>query len=126
MSTLAAWLAFWPALAVVGVANGVLRELTFGRHLPERTAHRISTLTAGLLCGAAAWVFSRWWPVASTAESALIGGAWVAMTVAFEVAFGHWVAGHSWARLLEDYDLRRGRVWPFFLLWLALLPWLVG
>jgi hypothetical protein len=33
------------------------------------------------------------------------------MTVVFEFAFGHWVDGDSWSALLENYDVRAGKVW---------------
>ena len=49
------------------------------------------------------------------------------MTVAFEFGFGHFVAGHSWQRLLGDYNLLEGRVWLLFLLWiLVVVPLLHG
>jgi hypothetical protein len=46
------------------------------------------------------------------------------MTIAFEFGFGHYVAGHSWSRLLADYNLANGRVWSLFLAWIAVLPYL--
>jgi hypothetical protein len=46
------------------------------------------------------------------------------MTLAFEFLFGHFVAGHSWARLLQDYNLLAGRVWVLLLAWVALAPYL--
>jgi len=42
----ARWLLAWPGGAVIGVANGVLREATYGRRLPERAAHQLSGATA--------------------------------------------------------------------------------
>jgi len=39
-----------------------------------------------------------------------IGLVWLAMTVAFEFLFGDYVAGHSWDRLLHDYNLFAGRL----------------
>jgi len=44
------------------------------------------------------------------------------MTVAFEFLFGHYVMGHSWHRLLQDYDLHQGRVWVLVLAWTAFGP----
>jgi apolipoprotein N-acyltransferase len=47
------------------------------------------------------------------------------MTVIFEFGFGHYVAGHSWSHLLADYNLLAGRVWFLFLIWIALLPYVI-
>ncbi len=44
------------------------------------------------------------------------------MTIAFEFGFGHFVAGHSWGRLLADYNLLTGHVWVLFLLWVLVVP----
>jgi hypothetical protein len=55
-----------------------------------------------------------------------LGIAWLTITVLFELAFGHWVAGHPWSRLLADYNILAGRLWVFVLLTTALAPWLMG
>lgn len=55
-----------------------------------------------------------------------MGGFWLALTVAFEFAFGRAVAGHSWARLLRDYDVRRGRFWTAVLVVTFLAPWIAA
>jgi hypothetical protein len=71
------------------------------------------------------WTFSHVCPLRDSGSAALIGGLWLLMTVAFEFLFGRYVAKQDWKRLLADYDLRRGRVWPLFLAWITILPWLV-
>ena len=53
-----------------------------------------------------------------------IGLIWLGLTVAFEFLFGRFVAGHSWIRLLQDYNILAGRVWSLLLLWVALAPYL--
>jgi hypothetical protein len=42
--------------------------------------------------------------------------------VLFELGFGHWVDGESWAELAEQYDLASGHVWLLVLVWLGLGP----
>ena len=116
---------FWLILAVVAVLNGVLRQATYGRHLPELAAHQVSTVTGILLIGAVVWKLSRFWPIGSAKEAWIIGFCWLSMTIAFEFGFGHYVAGHSWSRLFADYNLADGRVWSLFLVWIAVLPYLV-
>ena len=114
--------AFWLVLAVLAIVNGVLRVNTYGRYLPELAAHQISTLTGIALTGIAVWLFHRKQPTASMSEAWLIGAMWLAMTVAFEFGFGHFVAGQSWEHLFVDYNLFAGRIWPLFLLWMLVMP----
>ena len=46
------------------------------------------------------------------------------LTIAFEFLFGHYIAGHAWSKLFQDYNILAGRVWAVVLLWVALAPWL--
>ncbi len=115
----------WMGLAVLGVLNGSVRVLTYGKLMPELAAHQLSTVTGILLIAYAVSQFHRRWPIRSRGEAVAIGLMWLCMTVIFEFGFGHYLMGHSWARLLHDYNLMQGRVWSLFLLWLALVPWWV-
>jgi hypothetical protein len=118
------YLFFWLILAAVAILNGVLRQATYGRHLSELAAHQLSTLTGILLTGGVVWALNRFWPIRSAQEAWITGVCWLLMTVAFEFGFGHYVAGHSWARLIADYNLLEGRVWSLFLAWITVVPYL--
>jgi len=69
-------------------------------------------------------MLSRRWPLESARRAWLVGFAWLIFTVVFEFGFGHYVAGHPWERLMQDYNLVQGRVWSLFLSWLVLMPYL--
>lgn len=113
-------------MVAIAVANGAIREAWYGRHLGELAAHQVSTISALLLLGLyMAWVIRRW-PPRSGAEALGIGAVWLGLTLAFEFLFGHYVAGHSWSRLIQDYDLFAGRLWPLVPLWIALAPSLLS
>ena len=118
------YLLAWIPMVALAVGNGILRVTTYGRHMPELRAHQLSTLLGATVIGAYVWLAMRRLPPASPAQALQIGLAWVILTVAFEFLFGHFVAKHPWTRLLQDYDLRAGRVWVLFLLWLAVAPWI--
>ncbi|GAB1258865.1 hypothetical protein [Aurantivibrio plasticivorans] len=112
----------WLPLAFIAVINGVLRELTYGKVLSELSAHQLSTLTGVLLSGTFVYFVHRLWPIESLVNAWCIGAIWFVATVIFEFGFGHYVAGHSWDHLLNDYHILRGRVWSLFLLWVLLMP----
>jgi len=119
------YLLVWLLLAVVAIVNGVVREATYGKVVSELAAHQLSTVTAVLASGVVVWLVNGAWPIESTAQAWIIGSLWLIGTVAFEFGFGHYVAGHSWQRLLADYNLFAGRVWALFLLWLLVMPYVV-
>ena len=116
---------FWFVLLVVAVINGALREMTYGHFLSELRAHQLSTILAIILTGAAVWSFAHYYPMRSGSVALLIGAVWVTLTVAFEFTFGRYVSGHSWQKLFFDYNVLAGRMWPIFLLWILMLPYIV-
>lgn len=116
------YLLVWLLLAVVAVVNGVVRQSTYGKVMPELAAHQVSTLIGIVATGVVVWLVHRIWPLESATQAWGVGAAWFAMTILFEFGFGHFVAGHSWQRLFADYDILEGRVWPLFLAWILVLP----
>lgn len=121
-SNLWKYLAAWLVMLLLSVANGALRDFTYGRHMTELAAHQVSTVIGILLLGAVMWVVIRLYPPRNARYAALIGVLWAALTVAFEFLFFHFVGGHSWAELVANYDVLRGRVWVFVVVWLLVAP----
>ena len=119
------YLLVWFLLAVVGVTNGLIRQSTYGKVVSELAAHQISTITAIIASGVVVWFAHRVWPIESAGQAWMIGILWLLMTVTFEFGFGHYVAGHTWERLLADYNLLNGRVWAVFLASITILPFAV-
>jgi len=44
------------------------------------------------------------------------------LTLAFEFLAGHYLFHNPWSRLLEDYDVARGRIWILVLFTTLLAP----
>jgi len=112
----------WIPMLVLAVANGALRQLTFGKVLSELRAHQLSTATGSILIGGFIWAVLRLWPLASAGDAWTIGGVWLGLTVLFETAMGRFIQHRSWHELFSDYNLLAGRVWLLFLVWLTLAP----
>ncbi len=113
----------WFVLLAVAMFNGALREFTYGRYVSELSANQLSCVTGILLFAVMIHQYVRRWPPASAREAWYIGLFWMALTVAFEFLFFHYVGGHSWEALLANYDVSEGRLWPLILLWVAVAPW---
>lgn len=114
----------WIPMIFIGIANGTLRETTYGKYLNELQAHQVSTIVGIGLFSSYIWGLTHLWQLESTTQAIVIGAIWFGLTIAFEFIFGHYVAGHSWSRLFQDYNLFAGRVWLLVLLWIAIAPWL--
>jgi len=116
------YLSAWLVMLLVSIANGGVRDLSYGRNMDELSAHQLSTLSALVLLGLVIRGFLRARPPASAAQALGIGLLWLGLTLAFEFLFFHYVGGHSWQQLLSNYNLLKGRVWVFVPVWISIAP----
>lgn len=116
------WLAAWLGASVLGVLNGVVREAAYVDRLGDTAAGHVSVLTLIVLLALYVAALQRRWPLPTLRTALQVGAAWAVLTVAFELGFGHWVAGVSWAELARNYDVLAGRTWVFVVVWIAVAP----
>ncbi|HEY6094586.1 MAG TPA: hypothetical protein VIU93_06495 [Gallionellaceae bacterium] len=113
----------WLPLLLIALFNGALRAVVYGRFLDELTAHQLSSLIGVVLFGFYIRAVIDYWRPESAQQALHIGLLWLAMTVAFEFLFMHYVAGHPWRALLHDYNILAGRVWLLVLAWITFAPY---
>jgi hypothetical protein len=113
----------WLGLVVLSILNGILRQAVYGKYMSELSAHQLSTLIGLILLAIYIWILTRIFPLESSKQAMLIGGLWLFMTVLFEFVFGHYVVGHPWSKLFQDYNLIQGRLWLLILVWTAVAPY---
>src|SRR5919202_7098753 len=106
-----AWLAGWLGATVIAIVNGIARRALYEERVGPMAAHYSATAVLLVLLGGYMWLLARRWPIPTRRTAVLIGGAWTALTIVFEFGLGRYVAGESWATLLQQYNLSRGNVW---------------
>ena len=111
-------------MLVLAIANGALRDLVYKKWLGELRAHQLSTLILLAFFTLYIRIVLNKIPLHSGKEALLLGLFWLALTLFFEFGFGRY-RGNSWEKLLDDYDLRKGRVWIFIPIWVAVGPYLI-
>lgn len=111
----------WLALLAVAFSNGALRELTVRRWLAEPVANRVSVGWGCTFLGVAIWILTRRWPLGSYRQAFRLGALWTALTLAFEFGMGL-VQGASWERMLHEYEIWNGRLWPLVVVFVLLAP----
>jgi hypothetical protein len=116
------WMFAWLGLPVLGIANGVVRDVTYGQVASELAAHQLSTAILLLLMAAYLWALMSRWPIPTSRRAYTIGGIWALLTILFEFGFGHYLTGDSWATLLHAYNVAAGRVWVAVPLWTMVGP----
>jgi hypothetical protein len=119
-------LAVWGLLLVLAVINGGVRDAWLSPALGDTIGRAISTVLLALLILLATWLTIRWIGPTTPGQAMTIGASWVGLTLAFEFGVGHYGFGKSWAELLADYDLLRGRVWILVLVTTFVAPLLTS
>ncbi len=115
----------WFPMIFIAIANGLFRERILTSRLTELQAHQVSTATMIVLLSIYVWILFKIWLPTSANQAIIIGLIWLVLTIVFEFLFGHYVAGHSWDRLLQDYNVLKGRVWVLVLIWISIAPFII-
>ena len=121
-ATFRRWIVAWIGGSVLGVANGVIRELAYKKRVGESAANQLSAGSLILLLALYFAALQRRWPVSTNHDALEIGGVSAGLTVLFEFGFGHYVDRKEWAELLDNYNVAEGQLWSLVLLWVVLGP----
>lgn len=114
----------WLAMPVAAVANGALRDATYGKRMSRTASHSLAVgpLAAFVLVWAV--LLQRRRPLPGRGPALRVGLVWLAFTLAFEFGMG---AGRRVPvrDMLADYDVRSGNLWPLVPLTVVAAPPLV-
>ena len=118
----------WVVFAIITVFFGAFREIIF---IPA-TGLEGNLARAILLPLAFFYIFSLTFLLFkktsvpfSLSDSMKIGLLWLILTLIFEFSFGGLIMGHSFEKLLADYNLLEGKTWSLFLVCMLIAPYIV-
>jgi hypothetical protein len=117
------YILLWFPMLLIAIFNGMMRDLWYKKYFEDLTAHQVSTFTLILFFGLFIDFVFRKFPPSSSLYALLIGILWLVMTLIFEFGFGR-LRGNSWEKLLEDYNLVKGRLWLLIPIFIAVAPYL--
>jgi hypothetical protein len=118
--------AVWLVIILAESVHGTLRTLYLAPLVGDFRARQISFFTGMLLIFAVAFLFIRWVGAVTARSLLAVGLLWLVLTVLFEFGLGLFVLGYTWERMFEDYDLARGGLMGFGLLFMLLAPLLAA
>ncbi|MBU4536299.1 MAG: hypothetical protein KKF16_10960 [Euryarchaeota archaeon] len=117
----------WLVLLLAAIINATIRTRFIQPKIKnELRSHQISSITAIIFFLFIIYLFFRFTTAEYTENQLVnIGFMWMILTIIFEFLFGRFVMKNSFSRLLEDYNLTRGRLWIWVLISLLIGPVLV-
>ena len=118
--------AVWILIIAVETVHGIFRTVFLVPMLGDFPARQFSVFTGCILIFTIAYFLTSWIGARTKNQLLAVGILWVVLTVLFEVVLGRFVLELSWNRITEDYDLSRGGLLGFCLLFMAITPILVA
>lgn len=115
----------WLAIIAVETIHGIIRSLFIAPIMGDLPSRQLGVLIGSMLIfGVAYWLICWIHPINSS-EKFLVGILWVVLTIGFEIGLGT-LAGFSFDRIVEDYDIQRGGLMLFGLTFMLFTPYLGG
>lgn len=118
--------AIWLLIVFAESVHGTLRQLFLAPLVGDFSARRISFFIAVLLIFLITYFSIRWINAPTVKSLFAVGLMWMILMTLFEFGLGHFVMNYSRERMLEDYDLSRGGLMAFGLLFMFFAPWLAA
>ncbi|HSK70654.1 MAG TPA: hypothetical protein VK892_03080 [Pyrinomonadaceae bacterium] len=116
----------WLVIVFAESVHGTLRQMFLAPIVGDFTARRIAFFVGMLLIFLIACLFIRWIRAENAKQLLVIGLMWAILTLLFEFGLGIFVLNYSRERMLEDYDVSRGGLMGFGLLFMVFAPFLAA
>ena len=117
--------AVWLVLVATESVHGVVRRVALEPALGDLRARQLSVFSGSLLIVVAFRLTLGWIGPQSARRWWLLGLAWLALTLAFELCLGR-ATGMSWDRIASDFDPRRGGLLALGMAVIAVAPRVVA
>ncbi len=112
----------WLLIIFAESIHGTLRQLFFAPLIGDFSARRVAFFSGILLIFTITYFFIRWINAPTTKKLLLVGLMWMLLTASFEFGLGYFILNYSRERIFQDYDLSRGGLMGFGLLFLFSAP----
>lgn len=119
-------LAVWLLIIIAESVQGTLRQIFLAPIVGDFTARRIAFFASALLIFLFAYFFIRWIDAPTIKSLFIVGLTWTILTALFEFGLGIFVMNYSLRRMLEDYDITRGGLMLFGMIFMFFAPYLAA
>ncbi len=116
----------WLIMMIAAILNGALREKVLNPLLGQDWALPLSGIVLSLMVFLIAWLMTPLIGATRTQGYIVTGCLWVALTLAFEYLFGHFIAGRPWHEINRVFKLVDGNLFVLVILALGMSPWMVA
>lgn len=119
-------LLIWFLIMIAESVHGTLRQMFLAPIVGDFPARRIAFFTGMILIFLITLIFIRWIRAETTKSLFIVGLMWAVLTLLFEFGLGFLVLGYSRERMFEDYDVSRGGLMGFGIVFMVFAPYLAA
>ena len=116
----------WLVIVVAESIHGTLRQIFLAPFVGDFPARRIAFFVGMLLIFLIAYFCIRWIRATTTKRLLIVGLMWAILTVLFEFGLGIYILNYSRERMMEDYDVSRGGLMAFGIVFMVFAPYLAA
>jgi hypothetical protein len=116
----------WLVIVFAESIHGTLRQIYLAPLVGDFPARRIAFFVGMLLIFLIACLFIRWIAAENLKSLFAVGFMWAVLTLLFEFGLGFFVLGYSRERMFEDYDVSRGGLMAFGIIFMIFAPYLAA
>lgn len=115
-------LAVWVLIIFAEIVHGTLRELLLTPRVGDAAARRIAIFTGMAIILGITLLTIKWIGAVRPSRLLAIGVVWSALTIIFEAVLGRLVFEYTADRILAEFDVRRGGLMGFGILFMTFVP----
>lgn len=112
----------WFIILCAEFTHGILRTVLLVPYIGDFQARQIGVFSGSMLILIIACRFIRWIGAQTVGSLLATGIIWLILMLLFELCFGRFILHLPWRKVLEDYDVMRGGLLPFGMLFLTFSP----
>ena len=115
----------WLVIAATETVHGIIRARFLAPKVGDLRSRQIGVFTGSLLFYIITFFSISWLNPQSDGETFLIGTVWLVLMVLFEVLLGRYVFKFPWKWLIEEYNVFKGKLLLFGMIFLFFAPYIV-
>ena len=119
-------LLIWLLMMAAESVHGALRTWFLAPIVGDFRARQIGALVGSAIILVFAYLFIEWIGADDPRALWSVGFLWLGWTLSFEFALGRFAFGYSWPRIFEDYDIFKGGLLLFGVVFMALSPFVAS
>jgi len=112
----------WLLIAFCETLHGILRARYLAPKVGDLRSRQIGVLSGSIIIYYISYLTLGWIQLNSFIDSFTVGAIWLILMLAFEFIVGHFYFHFPWKWLIDEYNVKKGRLLLFGMIFLFFVP----